>query len=164
MVRQGGQAKPRRVSGAVNLTKGDKLKLELIVTGRSSLSVGLLEQTGEYVPMVDHKTFEAGTHALADAKLIESRRISGLVVVGDALEVSQALRKGQIKQLVSLRIGWKVEPLPGPAQPPAPSAPVNPGTKRTGATPVLPAALLRRGGPVPSKIGPETGAARARPR
>ena len=69
----GVDGKQTRVRGMVYTTAGIKVSVELTVPGAMSITVGVVDDSGEWIPLVKDKQYEAGVHLLPSDLAFDGR-------------------------------------------------------------------------------------------
>ena len=78
-------------TGDVRLMEGDRLRLKIIVSEETTLTVGVLEDGGGWVPLAERRAFAPGPHALPDESLeVDAEPTRGWVLAGSPEDVDRA--------------------------------------------------------------------------
>lgn len=110
LLRQGAQT---RHTGALTLMARDRLRVELTLPSRQTLTVGIFERGKRWLPLVEEETLEAGVHHLQQSLLVDAQPTAGWIVAGrpDAVrEVVSRQRIDGISGVISLRLRVGGEP------------------------------------------------------
>ena len=82
--------------GQVAIRTGDRLQVELTVSGAQRLSVGILNEDGTWLPLQADKTFAAGRHPIgAHALEVDDQPSAGWFVVGAPEAVARTRAAGE---------------------------------------------------------------------
>lgn len=102
VLRDGAQA---RHAASVTLHAGDRLRVELTVPRPSVLTVGVLQDDGAFVPLVEGRSFDAGVHFLEPALALDDAVVGGRVVAGPPDAVGAfVLGKGAAVSVLPLEV------------------------------------------------------------
>ena len=93
-----------RVSKMVYIARGIKVRIELTVPKRMAVSVGIVDNSGEWITLVEKKNFTPGVHFLPNSLAFEDRPTTARVVAGTPAQISKALETGKFKGLPTLVI------------------------------------------------------------
>ena len=100
----GKDKKQARVSKMVYTTAGIKVRIELTVPAPMAVSVGIVDQSGEWIPLVENKRYKVGVHYLSNILAFDQRPTTARVVGGTPEQLTEALKTGKFKGLPTLWI------------------------------------------------------------
>jgi len=93
-----------RNAPAFTMRPGDQLRIELTLTERRVISVGVLEDTGGFLPLVEAATLDAGLHVLEPALRVDSHPTASTVIAGSPDAVQRAITTRDLLAVVTLRL------------------------------------------------------------
>ena len=96
--------KQSRVSGMAYTTAGIKVRVELTVPGAMPITVGVVDDSGEWIPLVKNRRYAAGVHLLENDLAFDGRPTTVRVIAGTSKQVTAALKKNTFKDLPTLLI------------------------------------------------------------
>ena len=100
----GKDKKQARVNKMVYTTAGIKLRIELTVPAPMAVSVGIVDHSGEWLPLKENKKYTPGVHYLSNTLAFENLPTTARVVAGTPEQISDALKTGNFKGLPTLLI------------------------------------------------------------
>ena len=112
----GKDKKQVRVSGMVYTTAGMQVRVELSVPRKMAVTVGILDASSEWIPLVQGQTFKQGVHVLPSSLAFNDRPTTARVIAGTPKQIAEAVKIGKFKGLPTLLI----QPVRGAVQRPAP--------------------------------------------